>query len=72
MGTSARTNQSMTDEEARLSALHQYEILDSGREEAFDRLARLTAGYMNVPIVTIALIDKERVWFKAAWGLNRR
>lgn len=70
MDITAQTNQSSADEEARLSVLHQYEILDSEREEAFDRLARLTAGYMNVPIVTIALIDKERVWFKAAWGLN--
>lgn len=70
MEPTAQTNQLLADEDARLSALHQYEILDSGREEAFDRLARLAAAYMSVPIVTIALIDKERVWFKAAWGLN--
>ena len=58
------------DEEARLAALERYHLLDSESEESFDRLSRLAARFLQVPISTITLVDRDRVWFKSAFGLN--
>jgi PAS domain S-box-containing protein len=56
------------DDEARLSALHRYNILDTDYEQAFDDLARLAADICETPIALISLVDRERQWFKAAIG----
>jgi PAS domain S-box-containing protein len=58
------------DEDARLRALHRLGLLDTEREERFDRLSRLTARLFNVPIVLITLIDQNRQWFKSSIGLE--
>jgi PAS domain S-box-containing protein/diguanylate cyclase (GGDEF)-like protein len=57
------------DEDARLRALRQLDILDTDPEEAFDRIARLAAFAFDVPIVLISLVDEERQWFKSHHGL---
>ncbi|MEH1817725.1 MAG: PAS domain S-box protein [Nostoc sp.] len=57
-------------ESARLKALHQYQILDTPPEEAFDDLAFLAAQICNTPIALVNLIDANRQWFKAKVGLN--
>ncbi|MEH2090115.1 hybrid sensor histidine kinase/response regulator [Nostoc sp.] len=57
-------------ESARLEALHQYEILDTPPEEAFDDLAFLATQICNTPIALINLIDANRQWFKAKVGLD--
>jgi PAS domain S-box-containing protein len=57
-------------EAARLEALHQYQILDTLPEEAFDDLAILAAQICNTPIALINLIDANRQWFKAKVGTN--
>ncbi len=58
------------DEEARLSALRAYDILDTAPEPAFDRLTRLSARLFNVPIALVSLVDHNRQWFKSCYGLG--
>ncbi|WP_370460808.1 hybrid sensor histidine kinase/response regulator [Brasilonema octagenarum] len=57
-------------EAARLVALHQYDILDTAPEQAFDDLAFLAAQTCATPIAVITLIDTNRQWFKAKVGLD--
>jgi PAS domain S-box-containing protein len=53
----------------RLAALQQTDLLDTPAEEAFDRLARLAARVLDVPIVLVSLVDADRQFFKACVGL---
>jgi PAS domain S-box-containing protein len=54
----------------RLAALQRYQILDTPQEPAFDRIVRLAALLLDVPIALISLIDADRQWFKARYGLD--
>lgn len=56
-------------EQARLDALHRYQILHTPPEEAFERLTRLAARTFSVPIALISLVDDQRQWFKSCYGL---
>jgi anti-anti-sigma regulatory factor len=58
------------DEALRLAALHQYGILDTTPEEAFDDLTRLAAHICGTPIALVSLVDADRQWFKSALGLE--
>jgi GAF domain-containing protein len=58
------------EEEARLAALYRYEILDTVAEGPFDRVAAFAAARFQVPIAVVSLVDKYRVWYKAALGLG--
>ena len=53
-------------EEARLLALRQLNILDTPAEERFDRLARMARRLFGAPIALVTLIDRDRQWFKAS------
>jgi GAF domain-containing protein len=53
----------------RLAALHQTRLLDTPAEAVFDRLARLAARLLDVPIALMSLIDQDRQFFKASVGL---
>ena len=57
-------------EAERLSALEHLGILDTAREERFDRLTRIAARAFNVPIALVTLIDANRQWFKSACGTD--
>lgn len=57
-------------ENARLAALHSYNILDSAPEEDFDALTRLASYICNSPISLVSLIDSQRQWFKSRLGLD--
>jgi DNA-binding response OmpR family regulator len=57
-------------EEQRLAILHGLRILDTPREERFDRITRLAASIFNVPMALIILVDRERQWFKSTYGLD--
>lgn len=57
------------DEPHRLAALRRLRLMDTPRELAFDRLTRLAARVGGVPMAAIALLDRERNWFKSSIGL---
>ncbi len=57
-------------EMARLKALHQYQILDTEPEEAYDNLAQLAAFICGTSISLVNFIDENRQWFKAKVGLD--
>ncbi len=56
-------------EDARLAALHAYDVLDSTPERSFDDLARIAAEACSARGALISFVDAERVWFKARIGL---
>lgn len=58
------------DETDRLKELARYAILDTPTDETFDELTSLAAQHFNVPIAIISIVDRDRVWFKSAYGLN--
>jgi signal transduction histidine kinase/CheY-like chemotaxis protein len=60
------------DEELRLRALRNLNILDTDPEERFDRLTRLAQRLLNVPIALVSLVDSNRQWFKSCQGLDTR
>ncbi len=53
----------------RLKVIRDTGLLDTPREEAFDRLARLAAQLLDVPLTIFSLVDGERQFFKADYGL---
>ena len=57
-------------ENARLEKLNLYRILDTPPEEAFDRITRIVAETIGVPIALVSLVDSERQWFKSKYGLE--
>jgi PAS domain S-box-containing protein len=57
-------------ETERLVALHRYNILDTPREAAFDRITALAARLFDLPIALISLVDESRAWFKSSVGFD--
>jgi len=57
-------------EVARVQALHQYAVLNTAPEPAYDQLAELAASICGTPIAAVSLIDSDRQWIKANVGLN--
>ena len=58
-------------EAERLAELRAYDILDSTDDaERFDRITRLVAQLLDVPIALVSLIDEHRQWFKSRVGLD--
>ena len=55
-------------EAARLHALRRCQILDTPPEEAFDRITRLAKTMLEIPMVLVSLVDKDRQWFKSRQG----
>jgi len=58
------------DEDFRLKVLHSHEILNTPPEAKFDRIARLASVHFRVPMAVIAMIDADRMWCKAASGVD--
>ena len=54
----------------RLAALHALNILDTPREERFDRVTRIAQALFDVPIVAVSLVDENREWFKSCLGVS--
>ncbi len=58
------------DEEARIAALHRYDLLDTPPEGAFDRITTLAARVFDMPVSTVSIVDRDRIWFKSHFGLD--
>jgi len=56
----------------RLETLARYDVLDTPPEREFDRITRLVAQLLDVPIALVTLLDEDRQWFKSCVGLDRR
>ena len=58
------------DEEARLKALLELEIMDTDPEKEFDDIVQLASQICETPISLITLLDERRQWFKSRVGLG--
>jgi signal transduction histidine kinase len=59
-------------EAERLRALQGYAILDTGPDPTFDRLVEITRLVLGMPIALVNLVDAERQWAKACYGVDER
>lgn len=59
-------------EEERIAVLHSLGILDTPREERFDRITRIAVVLFDVPVALVSLVDVNRQWFKSCIGLDDR
>jgi PAS domain S-box-containing protein len=59
-----------THEEERLADLYDYGILDTPAEKIFDEVAELAAAICGTRIGAITLVDRDRQWFKAQYGID--
>lgn len=66
--TGANSEAEIEREAARLSALARFDVLDTPREESFDRIARLARRLFGVPVAIVSFIDAHRQWYKAQEG----
>lgn len=57
-------------EEERLAALYELEIMDTLNEQAYDDLTALAAAICGTPIALVSLLDEKRQWFKSHHGLD--
>jgi diguanylate cyclase (GGDEF)-like protein/PAS domain S-box-containing protein len=59
-----------SEEVERLAALRQLLVLDTAPEAVFDNVARMAATLCDVPVALLSLVDEDRQWFKATFGLD--
>ncbi len=60
------------DEERRLATLYSLDLLDTPPDPRFDRITRLASRLFAVPIALLTLIDRDRQWFKSAFGAHNQ
>lgn len=58
------------DELERLAELRSFGVLDSAPDPAFDEVVELLASLLEVPVALISLVDEQRQWFKARFGME--
>jgi len=57
-------------EDERLAALQGYGILDTPSDTILDFIVQAAADACDVPIALVSLVDENRQWFKARYGLD--
>lgn len=57
-------------EALRLEELRGLNVLDTTAEQAYDDVVKLAAFICDTPIAMISLVDEDRQWFKARYGVN--
>jgi len=70
LDTSSSSAQNVEEEVMRLEALKSYKILDSEREQCFERITGLAARIFNAPIALVSFVDLGRQWFMSNRGLG--
>lgn len=58
------------DEPLRLEALRRTRLVETPLEARFERITRMAQRLLNVPVVTISLVDQGKQWFKSTQGIN--
>ena len=58
------------DEQQRLRALREMDILDSSPEQAFEEAVQVAAKICGASIAFVNLLDQDRQWFKAKTGVD--
>ncbi len=58
------------DEALRIEALTQYEVLNPASDPILDDIVRMAARFCDTPFAAISLIDADRIWLKARFGLK--
>jgi GAF domain-containing protein len=59
-------------EAARLKALKRYQLLNSLPEEEYDDIAKIASEICGTPIALINLIDENKQWTKARYGIDTK
>ncbi|NTS77267.1 diguanylate cyclase [Catenovulum sp. SM1970] len=59
-------------EDARLAALYSHKILDTPEDGTFDDIVYVAAHLLNTPIAIVSLVDHDRIWFKAKYGIDTK
>lgn len=57
-------------EQERLFFVRSTGLLDTKASEAFDRITRLAASLLQVPMAAISIVDESRQWFKSRVGID--
>ena len=57
-------------ETQRVAAVRSYHILDTAPSLEFEALTRIASHTFDMPIAVVAMMDKERLWFKSKLGLE--
>jgi PAS domain S-box-containing protein len=57
-------------EAERLKSLHEYEILDTPADPAFDEIVRVAAQVTGAPYAYLGFLDANRLWFKSRFGFQ--
>src|SRR5262245_24834260 len=55
---------------SRLGKLAEYQVLDTAPEKEFDDITQVAAQLLGTPISLVSLVDRDRQWFKARYGLS--
>ena len=57
---------------ARLDAVRRVALLDTPAEAEFDRLTRIAAELLDVPVAFISIVDEQRDFYKSCYGFDAR
>ncbi|MDM7489500.1 SpoIIE family protein phosphatase [Rhodococcus sp. CSLK01-03] len=57
-------------EDERVRDLERLEVLDTPREDRFEQITRMARHVFGVPMASVALLDRDRLWFKSLQGLD--
>lgn len=58
------------EEEARIAAVHRYDVLDAPSDGSFDHIASAAANAFGAPIATVTIVDEDRVWLRGRLGVE--
>ncbi|BBZ63007.1 GAF domain-containing SpoIIE family protein phosphatase [Mycolicibacterium monacense] len=57
-------------EDERVRSLAQLHVLDTPPEDRFARITRMARAVFGIPMAAVALVDRDRQWFKQVDGLD--
>ncbi|MDR7274366.1 GAF domain-containing protein [Catenuloplanes atrovinosus] len=60
------------EEARRLAAVRRYQLVDRPAEPAYERIAYIAATILDTPIASVTMVEEDRVWLAACYGLTVR